>query len=318
MGRRARARGVFRPWAALVALVVAAGCLSPSGPSAGPSASSSGSEAQDPMVVRVGFGEPGAHLEAELRPAVIVPGQSVTTQASLVNDGDGPFEFQDCQEAADADQDDRGQTWGYEWAGAGQRVYQGLYLDGLCPPEAEGARTSLAAGGRETFVRTWGATASMPPGPMWVNLTFHGLHASLPFTLSFGEGGGEPTIEVHANRTALRAGEQVLVEATVRNPTERFFRYWVRDCGVAVGLGVATSQGTAAPPRPMCSGPAYPTNLAPGETVRGALLWDGRWYDRDGHGTPDPGNHTVSASFAYTDGEGRSGALGATLVLAVE
>jgi hypothetical protein len=243
----------------------------------------------------------------------------VTVQASVVNAGGDPFVFQDCRKAAPADQDDRGQTWGYAIIG-GDRAYEALYQEAVCPEDTEEPSASLGPGERETFVRIWGRydTLGAPPGPMWANLTFHGLHASLPFRLGFGEGGGEPTLDLHANRTTLRAGERVLVEATVHNPTQRYFRHRVDECGRGVALTIATSQGTAVPPQPMCMPPSSFSNVPPGETLKATLSWDGNWYDQDGHGTPDPGDHTVLASYDYTDGDGRAGSLHASMVLAVE
>lgn len=317
MGPDRGPRPMLRPWAALAALVVAAGCLSsPAGPPASPGP---GSGAQvDPDVVRVGVGDPGVHIEAELTPALALPGQPVTLQAAVVNGAREPFVFKHCRGGGGVSDDDRGETWGFELRGR-SGVFEALYEDALCTEDPATARSRLEPGERETLVHTWGefTTANAEPGPLWANLTFRGLAVSLPFTLGFGEGGGDPVLEVRANRTALRAGESVLLEATVRNPMQRFFRYLYDGCEGSSRIVVATSQGTAWPPPPPCTRPAWRANLAPGQAVQDAVVWDGRWRDPGGHGMPDPGNRTVTATFHYTDGDGRAGVLQASLVLAV-
>lgn len=295
-------------WTTVAACLFLAGCLSPASPGS-PSGSSSQTSTNDEAsdAVRVGFGQSGLHIEAELKPAVVVPGGSVTVSAALVNDAGTAFTFQDCRIDSGAN-DDRGQAWGFEVRDR-QRVYTAYSLEGLCPGDPQAPRATLPAGERQTLVHTWGRfdTQGAPPGSMWFNLSFHGVTASLPFALSFGEGGGEPVVRVEADRATLHDGERVLVNATVTNPTQRSFRYQAGGCGDVLAFQISTSQGTAFPPRADCQPPVYETNLAPGQSLQGSAAWNGKWYGADGVGTLDPGTHTITVAFAYTDGEGLAG-----------
>lgn len=299
--------------AALTAALVVAGCASPMSPPP--------TQVQTPGpddAVYAGYGRPGLRIEASLAPAVVMPGGSVTVHAAVVNDDTESFEFQDCR-AASFPTDDHGQAWGLEVRDQ-TRLYQAFSVAGLCPDDPQAPRASLAPGERADLVHTWGQidTQGAPPGPFWLNLTFHGLEASLPFTLSFGEGEGEPRVELLANRTTLREGDRVLVSATVTNPTSRSFRYFVGSCGESVGFHVSTDRVSALPPSPDCMGPSYYTNLAPGQTLRADVHWDGTSQDAEGARTREPGRHTVSASFAFTDGHGQGGLVTAQVEVVVE